>query len=96
MMMVKYLPDTPTSALGDFAGTLDGANADVLAGYRRALAHIPGRVERMKRDEVACAFSDALGRRSSSLGGSFADVASPAAYVPTGATLRRILLCSRL
>jgi hypothetical protein len=94
MAVVEDFADATTCALGDFACALRGTDADVLAGEARAFANVPGSVEGVEGDEVACAFADAFGRRSGSLGGALADVARSAADVTTGATglgLRRSL-----
>jgi hypothetical protein len=72
--MVKYFADAPACALGDLAGALGGADAYILAGFGSPLADVAGGVERMKRDQVTGALPDTLGRRSSALGRSFADV----------------------
>jgi len=91
MVMVEYFANSPTCALGDFACTLGGANADVLAGDCSAFADIAGRVEWVKSDKVARTFPNSLGRRSSALGGSFADVSGAPANVATGAALMGLL-----
>jgi hypothetical protein len=50
----------------------------------------------MKRYKVARTFPNALGRRSSALGGSFADVSGALANVATSATFMRLLRGGRL
>lgn len=85
MMMVEQFANSPPRALGDFACALDSADADVLAGHGCTLANIARGVKRVKRDKVARTFPNALGRRSSALGRSFADVSSAPANVATGA-----------
>src|ERR1700733_10568512 len=74
MVMVEYFANSPTCAFGDFACALGGANADVFAGNGSAFADIASGVEWAKCDKVARTFPNTLGRRSSSLGGAFADV----------------------
>jgi hypothetical protein len=96
MVMVEYFADTPTCALGDFACALGGADADVLASDGSAFGDIASGVEWMKCDKVASTFPDTLGCRSSSLGGSFADVSSASADVATGADLMGLLPGGRL
>jgi hypothetical protein len=89
MMMVEYFANTPTCALG-------GADADVLAGDGCTLADIASGVERVKGDKVARTFPNTLGRRSSALGGSFADVPGAPTDVATGAALLGLPLGGRL
>ena len=85
MAMVEYLANTPACAFGDFASSLDGANADVLAGNGRTLSDIASGVEGVEGDEVDRAFSSSLGSGAGALGGPFADVSCTAANVATGA-----------
>jgi hypothetical protein len=87
MAMVKYLANTPACALGNFACSLGGANADVLAGNSRTLSDIACGVYEMEGDQIARAFSDSFGCGAGPLGGSFADVSCAAANVATGAAL---------
>ena len=87
MAMVEYLANTPACAFGDFASSLDGANADVLAGNGRTLSDIASGVEGVEGDEVDRAFSSSLGSGAGALGGPFADVSCTAANVATGAAL---------
>jgi hypothetical protein len=85
MAVVEDFADAAACALGDFAGALRGADADVLAGDACAFANVFRGSGGMKGDEVAGAFADAFGCRSGSLAGAFADVAGSAADVTTGA-----------
>ena len=85
MAMVKDFADAATCALGDFAGTLGGADADVLSGDGCSLADVPGGVDGVQGYEIASAFADALGCCPGSLGGALTDVASSAADVTAGA-----------
>jgi hypothetical protein len=87
MVMVKYPANAPACALGDFACSLGGANAHVLASNGRTLSDIAGGVYGVEGDEITSAFPDSLGRGASTLGGSFADVSSAAANVATGTAL---------
>ena len=96
MVMVEYFANSPTCALGDFACALGGADADVLAGNGSAFADIASGVEWVKCDKVARTFPNTLGRRSSALGGSFADVSGASTDVATGAALTGLLLGCRL
>jgi hypothetical protein len=96
MVMVEYFADASACAFGDFACALGGAHADVLASDGSAFAHIAGGLDRVKCDKIARAFPNTLGRRSSALGGSFADVPSASADVATRATLVRLLPGGRL
>jgi hypothetical protein len=96
MVMVEYFADTATCTLRDFACALGGADADVLAGYGCTLAHVASRLERVKGDKIARAFPSTLGRRSSALGSSFADVPGASANVAAGAALLRLTLGGRL
>jgi hypothetical protein len=84
MVMVKYPANPAACALGDFACSLGGANADVLAGNGRALADIACGVYRVKGDEITRTFPDSLGCGAGALGCSFADVSCTAANVATG------------
>ena len=96
MVMVEYFANSPTCALGDFACALGGADADVFAGDGSAFADIASGVDWVKCDQVARTFSNTLGRRSSALGGSFADVSGTLTDVATWAALMGLLLRSRL
>jgi len=96
MVMVKYPANTPAGALGDFACSFGGANADVFAGNGRTLADIACGVYRVKGDEITGTFPDSLGCGASTLGGSFADVSCAAANVATGAALLGLRLGGRL
>jgi hypothetical protein len=96
MVMVEYFANTPTSALGDFACSLGSANADVLAGDACTLADIASGIERVKGDKIARTFPNTLSRRSSALGGSFADVPGALADVASGAALLGLPLGGRL
>ena len=96
VMMVEYFANSPTCALGDFASAFGGADADVLAGDGCPLADIASSVEWVKRDEVAGTFPDTFGRRSSALGGSFADGSGTPADVTTWAALMGLLHAGRL
>jgi hypothetical protein len=87
MVMVEYSANTPARSLGDFACALGGANADVLTGNGCTLADIASGVEWVKGDKVARTFANPLGRRSSALGGSFADVSRALTDVAAGAAL---------
>ncbi len=94
--MVEYFANSPTCALGDFAGALGGSYADVLAGDSCTFTDIAGGVDRVKGDKVGRTFANALGRRSSALGGSFTDVSGAPADVATGAALMGLLRGGRL
>ena len=96
MVMVEYFANSPTCALGDFACALGGANADVLTGDSRTLADIASGIDRVKGDKIARTFPDALGRRSSALGGSFADISGALTDVGTRAALMGLPLGGRL
>jgi len=96
MVMVKYPANPSTCALGDFACSLGGANAHVLASNGRTLSDITGGVQGVQGDEITSAFPDALGRGASTLGGSFANVSCAAANVATGTALLRLGLGLRL
>jgi hypothetical protein len=96
MVMVEYFANSPTCALGDFACAFGGAHADVLARDSCTFADIASGVDRVKGDKVARTFSNALGRRSRALGGSFADVSGAPADVATGAVLMGLLPGGRL
>ena len=87
MVMVEDFANTPACALGDFACALGGAHANVLAGDGCTLAHIPSGIERVKGDQVDRTFPNTLGRRSSALGCSFADLPGAPADIATGAAL---------
>jgi hypothetical protein len=91
MVMVEYFANSPTCALGDFSCALGGADADVLPSGRSAFADIASGVEWVKSDKVARAFPYTLCRRSSALGGSFADVSGASADVATGTGLMGLL-----
>jgi hypothetical protein len=96
MVMVKYLANTATCPLGDFACALGGADTDVLAGVSSAFADIAGGFGWMQCDKVARAFANTLGGRSSALARSFADVSGASADVATGAGLMGLLIGGRL
>jgi hypothetical protein len=96
MVVVEYFANSPTCALCDFACALGGADAGVLAGDCAAFGDIASGVEWVKSDKVSRAFPDTLGRRSSALGGSFADVSSAPTDVATWAALMGLLLGGRL
>jgi hypothetical protein len=96
MVMVEYSANSPTCALGDFARALSGADADVLAGDGSAFGDIASSVEWVKCDKVARTLPNTLGRRSSALGGSFADVSGAPTDVAAGAALMGLLLGGRL
>ena len=95
MVVVEYFPNSPASALGDFACALGSSDADVLASDSSPFADIASRVEWVKCDKVARTFSNTLGRCSGALGGSFADVSSTPTGIATGAALMG-RLCGRL
>ena len=59
------------------------------------LPDISSGVEWVKSDKVARTFPNTLSRRSSPLGGSFADVTAASADVPTGAALMGLLVGGR-
>jgi hypothetical protein len=61
MVMVKYLANPATGALGDFACSLGGANADVFAGNGRAPSDIACCVYGVEGDEITRTFPDSLG-----------------------------------
>jgi len=92
MAMMEDFADAATCALGNFACTLSGADADVLAGNARAFANVAGGVKGVEGDKVPCAFADSFRCGSSSLGGALADVTRSAADVTTGATGLRLRL----
>jgi hypothetical protein len=96
MVMVEYFPNSPACALGDFACALAGADADVFAGDGSALADIAGGFAWVKCGKVARTFPNTLARRSSALGGSFADVSSAVTDVATGAGWMRLRCASGL
>jgi hypothetical protein len=96
MVMVEYFANSPTCALGDFACALGGADTDVLASDGSAFGDIASGVEWVECDKVARTFPDTLGRRSSALGGSFADVSGAPTDVATGAAMLGLLLGGRL
>jgi hypothetical protein len=96
MVMVEYFANSPTCALGDFACALGGADSDVLASHGSAFADIASCVEWVKCDKVASTFPNTLGRRPSTLGGSFADVSGAPADVASWAALMGLLLGGRL
>jgi hypothetical protein len=95
MVMVEYSANTPARSLGDFACALGGANADVLTCNDCTLADIASGVEWVKGDKVARTFANPLGRRSSALGGSFADVSRALTDVAAGAALAVLRLGGR-
>ena len=84
MAVVEDFADAATCALGNFACSLSGTDADVLAGDACAFADVFRGSNGVEGDEIAGAFADALGRRSGSLGGALADVAGSAADVTAG------------
>jgi hypothetical protein len=92
MVMVEYFADSPTCALGNFPCALGGADADVLAGDGSAFADIASGVEGVKCDKIACTLPNTFGRRSRSLGGSFADIPGSSTDVATWAALMRLVL----
>jgi hypothetical protein len=96
MVMVEYFANSTTCAFGDFACALGSANADVFAGNGSAFGDIASGVEGVKCDKVACTFPDPLGRRSSALGGSFADVSGTPTDIATRAGLMGLLFSGRL
>jgi hypothetical protein len=83
--VVEDFADAATCSLGDFACSLSRTDACVLSGDACTLADVAGSVDGVKSDEIACAFADARGCGSGSLGGALADVARSAAYVTAGA-----------
>jgi hypothetical protein len=87
MVMVEYFANSPNCALGDFACALGSADADVLASHGSAFADIASGVEWVKCDKVTRTFPNALGRRPSAFGGSFANVSGAPADVAAGAAL---------
>jgi hypothetical protein len=91
VVMMEYVANSPTCALGDFACALCCANADVFARDGSAFGDIASGVEWVECDEVTRTFPNTLGRCSSTLGGSFADVSGAPADVATGAALMRLL-----
>ena len=84
MVMVEDPANSPTCAFGNFAGSLGGANADVLAGDGCTLAYIAGGVERVERNQIACPFSDTLGRCSSALAVPLPTSSAPLPTSPPG------------
>ena len=96
MVMVENLANSTTCAFGDLARALGRADADVLAGDGCTFADIASRVDGVKGDKVARTFPNALSRRSSALGGSFADVSGALADLATWAALMGLLLRGRL
>jgi hypothetical protein len=93
--MVKQFADAPSSPLGDFARTLGGADADILARHACTLAHIARGVERVKCRKIARTFPNSLRRSSCALGGSFADISSAPADVATRAGWMSLSLTGR-
>ncbi len=91
MVMVEYPANAPACPLCDFACALGRAHADVLTRGSSAFADIAGGFARVQCDKVARAFPNTLGRRSSALGGSFADVSGAPADIATGAALMGLL-----
>ncbi len=79
MTMVEYPANTPTCAFGNFACSLGGTNADVLAGDGCTLSNIADGVDGVESNEIARTFPDSLGCGTGALGGSFADVSCAAA-----------------
>jgi hypothetical protein len=96
MVMVEKFANSPPRAFRDFACTLRGADADILAGYGCAFADIAGRVERVQRDEVARTLPTTLGRRSSALGGSIANVSGAPADISARAGWMGLLIGGKL
>lgn len=96
MVMMKQFANAPPGALGDFARALHSTDADVLARHGCALADITCGIERVKRDKVARTFPNTLGRRSSALGRSLADISSTPAHVSTRAAWMGLPLHGRL
>ena len=87
MAMVEYLANAPTCALGYFACSLGGTDANVFAGDDCTLSDIASGVDGVEGDEIARTFPNTLGCCSGTLGGSFADVSGSATDVAAGAAL---------
>ena len=87
MTMVEYPANTPTCAFGNFACSLGGTNADVLAGDGCTLSNIADGVDGVESNEIARTFPNTRRRCSSAFGGPFADVSGTAANVTAGAAL---------
>jgi hypothetical protein len=85
MAVVEDFSDAATSAFGDFACPLRGADADVLAGDACAFANVFRGSGGVEGDKIAGTFADALGCGTGSLGGALADVAGSAADFTAGA-----------
>ena len=96
MVMVEYFANTPTCALGDFACALGGADTNILAGDGSPFGDIASGVDWVKCDKVGGTFPNTLGRRSSPLGGSFADISGAPADLASGTALMGLLLRGRL
>jgi hypothetical protein len=96
MMMVEEFANSPPRALGDFSCALRGADANVLASHACALADIACGIEWVKRGKIACTFPNTLGRRSSALGRSFADISGTPANVSARAGWMGMSLGGRL
>jgi len=96
MVMVEDFANSLPCSLGDFACSLNSADADVLAGHACTLADIAGGIKRMKRDKIARTFPNTLGRRTSALCRSFADVSRTPADVSTRAGLTGLPLARSL
>jgi hypothetical protein len=87
MAMVEYLANAPTCALGYFACSLGGTDANVFAGDDCTLSDIASGVDGVEGDEIASTFPNTLSRCSGTLGGPFADVSGTAADVAAGTAL---------
>lgn len=96
VMVMEYPANATACALGNFAGSLDGAHPDVLAGDGCTFSDIAGGVEGVERNQIACTFADTLGGCSGSFGGAFANVRGAAANVPARAALLGLGCCSGL
>jgi hypothetical protein len=96
--VMEEVADAAAGAFGDLAGAFDGADADVLGGDDCAFAHVFDGSDGVESDEVAYAFTDALGGCACTFGGAFADVASATADVSAGAAALGLdgHLCGRL
>lgn len=92
MVMVEDFADTTTCALGNFAGALGCADADVLTSDGCTLADIRGGADWVKGDKVSRTFSNPLGCRSRAFSGSFADVSRAPADLATRAAFVRLPL----
>jgi hypothetical protein len=85
VVMVKEFANTPPGALGDFACSLGGTHAHILARNHRAFSYIAGGVDRVQGDQIARAFSYSLGCCANALGCPFAHIARTAANLAPGA-----------